>query len=140
MTLHSEAALDPPNARGLAGGARPLLTCMLLVLAAWAASSALLLIEYGPGLSATLPDADDAMRLVEVREFLAGRAWFDMHEPRLGLLAGYDSHWSRLIDAGLAGLYLLVRPFAGNIVAEQIMVAVWPPLWMLVAIAAVAAI
>lgn len=79
MTLHSEAALHPPNAHERTGGVHQVMTCILLVLAAWAASSALLLIEHGPGLAETLPDADDAMRLVEVREFLAGRAWFDMH-------------------------------------------------------------
>jgi hypothetical protein len=57
----------------------------------------------------TLPDADDAMRLVELRQFLSGgfASWFDLHEPRLGMPAGYDTHWSRLVDAGLAGLFLL---------------------------------
>jgi hypothetical protein len=58
-----------------------------------------------------LPDADDAMRLVQWREFLAGKGWFDLHEPRLAPPAGYDSHWSRLIDAGLTGCFLsFARP------------------------------
>ena len=62
---------------------------ILQLLAAWLLLSAQLLFEYWPAISVTLPDADDAMRLVEVREFLAGRGWFDLHEPRLGLQAGY---------------------------------------------------
>src|SRR5260221_5117846 len=54
-----------------------------------------------------LGDTDDALRLVQGRELLAGRGWFDLHEPRLQPPIGYDTHWSRLIDAGLAGLFLL---------------------------------
>ena len=48
-------------------------------------------------------DPDDAMRLVELRSFLGGRGWFDLHEPRLAPPVGYDTHWSRLVDGGLAG-------------------------------------
>lgn len=81
-----------------------------------------------------LGDSDDAMRLVEVREFLSGRGWFDLHEPRLQPPIGYDTHWSRLIDAGLAGLFLIFRFFADTAMAERLMRVVWPLLWILPAI------
>lgn len=78
----------------------------------------------------TLGDMDDAMRLLQVRHFLDGRGWFDLHEARLGPPLGYDSHWSRLIDAGLAGLFLLFNAFTDAASAERLMRAVWPMLWL----------
>jgi hypothetical protein len=117
----------------------PRLTFALLLALAWALSAGQLLAQYWPATATTLPDADDAMRLVEVRAFLAGQGWFDLHEPRLGL-TGYESHWSRLIDAGLAGLFLLFRLFANPALAERLMLASWPVLWLLPAIGAVGAI
>src|ERR1700674_836365 len=87
-----------------------------------------------------LGDSDDAMRLVEVRAFLAGRGWFDLHEPRLQPPIGYDTHWSRLIDAGLAGLFVIFRFVADATLAERLMRAGWPLLWIAPAIAATGAI
>jgi hypothetical protein len=77
-----------------------------------------------------LGDTDDAMRLVEVRDFLAGQGWFDLHQPRLAPPLGYDSHWSRLIDAGLAGLFLLFHQFVDAGLAERLMRVTWPMLWL----------
>lgn len=111
-----------------------------LLLLAFALAAGQLLAEYWPATAATLPDADDAMRLVEVRAFLSGQGWFDLHEPRLGGVLGYDTHWSRLVDAGLAGLYLAFRAVADAPLAERLMLAVWPVLWLLPCIASVAAI
>jgi hypothetical protein len=88
----------------------------------------------------TLPDADDAMRLVEVRGFLAGQGWYDLHQTRVSPPAGFDLHWSRLIDAGLAGLYLLFRLFADQALAERLMLALWPVLWLIPIMGGAAAI
>jgi hypothetical protein len=52
---------------------------------------------------------DDAMRLVEVRDFLAGQNWFDLHQYRLDPPAGVDMHWTRVLDLPLA---LLIKAFA----------------------------
>ena len=112
----------------------------VLLLVAWAAAAGFLLAERWPEMGHRLFDGDDAMRLVEVREFLAGRGWFGLHEFRLDPPSGYDTHWSRLIDAGLAGLFLAFRPFAAPDLAEVLMRAVWPLLWLLAAMAAVAAL
>jgi len=69
---------------------------------------------------------DNAMRLAEVRAFLAGAPWFDPHEARLNPPLGYDTHWSRLLDAGIAGLIVLFRQFASGDLAERLARCVWP--------------
>ena len=107
---------------------------------AWALTAGVLLANRWPDMGQRLFDGDDAMRLVEVREFIGGRGWFDLHEARLDPPTGYDTHWSRLIDAGLAGLYLAARPFTTPDLAERLMRAIWPLLWLLVAMSAVAAL
>src|SRR6202007_1565415 len=45
---------------------------------------------------------DDAMRLVEVRDWRAGQAWFDLHQYRLDPPTGVDMHWTRVVDVPLA--------------------------------------
>ena len=119
---------------------RPRLHFGVLLGLAWAATAALLFIDRWPEMGQRLFDADDAMRLVQVRDFLAGHGWFDLHSARLDPPAGYDTHWSRLIDAGLAGLFLLFRPFADPGLAERLMRAVWPLLWLLAAMGGAAAL
>lgn len=77
-------------------------------------------------LTASLGDTDDATRLVEVRELLAGRSWFDNTLPRFGGGEPLQSHWSRLIDLPLAALlstFELVMPQA---TAELAVRVVWP--------------
>jgi hypothetical protein len=83
---------------------------------------------------------DDAMRLVELRGFIDGHGWFNLHEPRLGPPEGYDTHWSRLIDAGLAGFLWLFGLFTGPAMAERLMRVVWPMLWLLPTMAGATAI
>jgi hypothetical protein len=112
----------------------------LLIVGAWLVVMLQLVLQYWPETALTLNDTDDAMRLVELRDWLAGQGWFDLHEARVQPPTGYDTHWSRLIDAGLAGVYLLARPFADIATAERLMRAVWPMLWLLPAIAGVTAI
>ena len=51
-----------------------------------------------------------------------------------------SSHSSRLIDAGLAGLFLLFKSFAGPLAAERLMRAWWPLLWLLPTMAGMVAI
>lgn len=107
---------------------------------AWVAVAAHLLLVHWPQTGTTLLDTDDAMRLVQLRDFLAGRGWFDLHQPRLQPPVGYDSHWSRLVDAGLAGVLLLFTPFTDVAAAERLLRAVWPVLWLLPTIAGMLAI
>ncbi len=96
--------------------------------------------QFWAATATTLPDTDDALRLVQVRAFLAGQGWFDLHQTRFDPPAGYDSHWSRLIDAGLAGLFIAFRTFADPALAEGLMTGLWPVLWLIPMIGATAAI
>jgi hypothetical protein len=112
----------------------------ILLILAWLVASVQLFLIYWMGTAETLLDTDDALRLVQMREFLAGRDWFDLRETRVQPPLGYESIWSRLIDAGLAGLFLLFQLFTGDALAERLMRTVWPLLWLLPAIGGVAAI
>ncbi|MFT4097163.1 MAG: hypothetical protein QM651_08550 [Rhodoblastus sp.] len=49
-------------------------------------------------------DTDDAMRMVQVRDLLAGQNWFDMAQHRLAPPEGSFMHWSRVVDVPLAAL------------------------------------
>ncbi|TCR90738.1 hypothetical protein EV561_103129 [Rhizobium sp. BK376] len=71
-------------------------------------------------------DNDDVMRLVEVRDFLAGQGWFDLMQYRLGLDAGTLMHWSRLIDLPIASLIAFFRLFVAPERAEVLALTVWP--------------
>lgn len=83
-------------------------------------------------------DNDDVMRLVQVRDLLAGQSWFDLTQYRLGLDGGTLMHWSRLVDLPIA---LLIRFFAQIVPMEQaeaLALLVWPFLLILPLMAAVA--
>jgi hypothetical protein len=71
-------------------------------------------------------DNDDVMRLVEVRDLLAGQGWFDLMQYRLGLDGGTLMHWSRLIDLPIANLILLFSFFMSPVMAEASALFVWP--------------
>src|SRR3984893_2255748 len=95
----------------------------VLLSLAWLMVLLQMMAEFWTVTGYTMPDTDDAMRLVEMRGFLAGQGWFDMHQVPVAPPAGFDLHWSRLIDAGLAGLYFVFRPFADRGLAERLMLA-----------------
>lgn len=65
-------------------------------------------------------DPDDALRLVQLRDFLNGQSWFDTTQYRMNPPDGAPMHWSRLIELPLALLVLLLRPIFGQPVAEMI--------------------
>lgn len=89
--------------------------------------------------SPALGDNDDLLRLKQVRDLLDGKSWFDLNEPRIDPPKGLDSHWSRLIDGGIAGLILLFRLFTSPDAAELLARAVWPLLWVAPTVFSVAA-
>jgi hypothetical protein len=82
---------------------------------------------------------DDAMRLVEVRDLIAGQGWFDLAQHRLDP-PGSPMHWSRVIDAPLAAMIVMLRPLAGIQGAEAITLFLWPTLLLAAALLLVAAI
>lgn len=94
--------------------------------AAMIALSVLALIKNTAGLILTFRDADDAARLLQVREFMAGAPWFDTQTYAMGGNGGMLSHWSRLIDLPLAGIIGLFSLFVSTPTAEAITLMVWP--------------
>lgn len=75
-----------------------------------------------------LPDNDDAMRLLSVRDLLAGQGWFDTVQYRILPPEGVNLHWSRYVDAPIAALQLLLRPLVGPAGAEAWSAVLWPML------------
>ena len=95
-----------------------------------------------PGIKNGVFDAmstDDAMRLVEVNDLIAGQGWFDLMQHRLDP-PGSLMHWSRVTDVPLAALILMLRPLVGMAGAEAITLTLWPTLLFGTALVLVAAI
>ncbi|HSE74272.1 MAG TPA: hypothetical protein VLB05_07150 [Dongiaceae bacterium] len=76
-------------------------------------------------------DTDDFMRLVQVRDLLAGQAWSDLTQHRLNPPDGTLMHWARLPDVPIALVTLALTPLLGArdaLVAAAMLV---PPLYLL---------
>jgi hypothetical protein len=71
-------------------------------------------------------DSDDAMRMVQVRDLLAGQAWFDMTIHRIDPPRGLFIHWSRVVDVPLVALISVFRLFASAETAERLARIVFP--------------
>lgn len=98
-----------------------------LVVFVWIAVTAVLAAKFVPELVARgLTDPDSQMRLVEVRDYLAGASWTDMTQYRLDPPTGIFMHWSRLVDWPLAMLMHVSQPVVGREMAEIVAVTVWP--------------
>ncbi len=76
-------------------------------------------------LAGVLPDTDDMLRLVQVRDWLGGQAFGDLRPHRLGSDA-WAMHWSRLGDFGIAAWIVALRPVLGSALAETGAVIAWP--------------
>ena len=110
----------------------------LLLGLAWLLAAIQLLAQSWGDTAQTLADTDDAMRLAQLRDWLGGQGWFDLNQRRVA--GGYESHWSRLVDAGLAGTLWVFGRFTEPALAERLMRTTWPMLWLLPTIAGTAAI
>ena len=71
-------------------------------------------------------DPDDYMRLVQVRDLVAGQNWFDLNQYRLNPPQGTPMHWSRLVDAPLALVIVLLTPLLGSYNAETVALVMVP--------------
>lgn len=71
-------------------------------------------------------DPDDAMRLVQIRDWIGGQAFHDISQHRVNPPFGGPMHWSRIVDMPIAGLILLLRPLLGPAGAELIACAIMP--------------
>lgn len=122
MDGHAQRAHDAPWPR-LRADAVPLWAWWGLAIAVIAFRTWL---NAGRSLAEDLGDMDDAARLVQVRELLAGASWFDTTTLAMGGKAGMLSHWSRLIDLPIAGLISGFGLFMPQASAEIAARAVWP--------------
>lgn len=80
----------------------------------------------GRGDAPFFADTDDAMRMVMVRDFLAGQSWYDLVQHRLNTPLGAEMHWSRLVDLPLALLLGGLTPFVGADAAMVLAGTLWP--------------
>ncbi|MEM1343236.1 MAG: hypothetical protein AAGI34_01500 [Pseudomonadota bacterium] len=69
---------------------------------------------------------DDAMRLVQARDFYEGQGWFDLRQYRLGAEDAAPMHWSRVVDAPIAFLTALLVPLVGQEQALLGAAVLWP--------------
>lgn len=88
----------------------------------------LVLLFRGPELTVPLWNIgnDDAMRLVQVRDFLNGQGWFDTMQHRLGFEGGTAIHWSRLVDLPIAALLWVFSLGLSQDMAEAATLILWP--------------
>jgi hypothetical protein len=100
---------------------------LLATLLVWAVCAALMLASAS-GLigSFTFRDSDDALRLQQVRDWMAGQGWFDVSQHRIFPPQGAPMHWSRLVDLPIAGAIWLARLFTDQAGAERFACIVVP--------------
>jgi hypothetical protein len=122
MTMSHAAAPERQDARPLFEG-----TGAGMVVLIWALFALATAIPEFSGVVEKL-STDDAMRLVEVRDWLGGQGWFDLTQRRLNPPDGVIMHWSRLIDLPIA---LLLKLF-GLVMSEGRALAVTLTLWPLI--------
>ena len=71
-------------------------------------------------------DNDDVMRLIQIRDLLAGQSWYDHSQYRMGGAGGTPMHWSRVIDAPVAALMWVFGLLLPQALAEKIAISIWP--------------
>lgn len=108
---------------------------VLRVLAVWAVAVALSVPFAWSNLTAVnLPGPDDSLRLVQVRDLIAGQGWFDLTQYRIDSVnGGIAMHWSRLVDLPIAAISGLLSPLVGQRSAELAALAIVPLLTLLCA-------
>lgn len=121
----------PPAPRPASGGIGPgaRFTPVRIALILWGLMSLITIVARWQAIGALdLPDTDDAMRMAQVRDLLAGQSWWDLAQYRVNPAGGgVLMHWSRIVDAPLAAGILLLEPLFGQAMAERIVMALWPP-------------
>lgn len=73
-------------------------------------------------------DGDDQMRLLQVRDWLAGQGWFDTRQYGVLPPEGISMHWSRYLDAGIGAILVAALAIMPAEQAELATVILWPSL------------
>jgi hypothetical protein len=96
------------------------------------AALAMLVIQAVSGFPTLLDsggDNDSVMRLAQIRDWLGGQSWFDLHQYRMGPEGGFVMHWSRIVDVPVAAIMLTVAWLTGSMAAGEVTAEiVWPAL------------
>jgi len=93
----------------------------------WIVLAAIMLSNYRDSIATmALYDSDDALRLVQVRDLIAGQSWFDTTQYRINPPTGGMMHWSRLIDLPIALGIRFLMLFVEQPVAERFVLALYP--------------
>jgi hypothetical protein len=79
-------------------------------------------------------DPDDQMRLLQVRDWLAGQSWWDVTQYRMNAPDGGTMHWSRVVDVPLGLVIFVATPFLGQAIAEQVAASLVPLLTLCAAL------
>lgn len=77
-----------------------------------------LIVNLGPIADLRFPDPDDVLRLIQVRDWIGGQSWFDLHQYRIDPPRGVAMHWTRLVDLPIAGVIVALGPVIGQHSAE----------------------
>jgi len=88
-------------------------------------------VENVPPTGSRFGDTDDALRLVQVRDFLMYGNWYDTTISQMGGGEALVSHGSRLIDLPVAWLISFFSLFTTYLVAELAAQVVWPLILLL---------
>lgn len=116
------SSFAPPRASGSPIGVRDFALAVAiatLMTAAWTATGWIDLSRL------ILPDADDIVRLAQVRDWLNGQAFDDWTQYRMAP-PGANMHWSRLADLGPGAIIAALTPLVGQGRAELVAVIAWP--------------
>ena len=113
------------------GGIALLIACILALAACWR--------DWAQLSALHLPDTDDVMRLQQIRDWLAGQAFDDLSQHRLGV-GGLAMHWSRLPDLVPGAMIAVLSRFTGDRTAEIAAVILWPTLLFVTALWLIATI
>src|SRR3546814_19680521 len=80
-------------------------TPVRVALIVWFIVHVVIFVSQWPAIAALrLADTDDAMRMAQVRDLLAGQGWWDLTQYRVNPAdGGVLMHWSRIVDAPKIG-------------------------------------
>lgn len=75
---------------------------------------------------------DDIMRLLSVRDWIAGQGWYDVAQYRALPPEGVSLHWSRYIDLGIAAIIWPLSLIFPMETAELLAASIWPTFIMVI--------
>jgi hypothetical protein len=103
------------------------------VLSGWGIAAVVLILVSLPQVANLwFSDPDDAMRLIQVRDWMNGQSWWDVSQHRLWG-GQFAMHWSRLVDVPLVLSMAVFDPLFGPAVSTRVTVVLVPLVTLLVA-------